>query len=222
MGNKKCGHLGTCGCESYLTTPPPCPTPEGCPDPQPCSEVFPAECIIYTGSDLECGEDVVVLQNSSVATALEDVISYFCNLASQVPITIVEAGDGIEVTSTTVGNITTYTVSAPCPMSVRLAASDEIRSIEATVTGGVGPYSYVWEMADFLNGGVDSSMWILNPGLTDNIVIPTFNPAFLESFDANSNTSFARIGLAKVTVTDDNGCIAKDTLLLIEFVPIEP
>ena len=102
-----------CGCkDTYLTTPPPCPTPEDCPERQPCSEVFDAACIIYTGPDLECGEDVVVTQNSSVTTALEDVIGYFCDLASQVPVTIVEAGDGIEVTPTTVGTTTTYTVSA--------------------------------------------------------------------------------------------------------------
>ena len=108
-----CNHNNiNCGCkDSYLITPPPCPTPEDCPERQPCSEVFDAACIIYTGPDLECGEDVIVTQNSSVAIALEDVIGYFCNLVSQVPVTVVEAGDGIEVTSATVGTTTTYTVS---------------------------------------------------------------------------------------------------------------
>ena len=107
----------TCGCNnSYLTTPPPCPTPTDCPDRQPCSEVFDAECIVYTGPDLECGDDTVIAQNTAVSLALEDIVSYFCNLASLVPITVVEAGDGIEVTSTTLGTTTTYTVSTETPL----------------------------------------------------------------------------------------------------------
>ena len=75
-----CNHTNiNCGCkDSFLTTPPPCPTPENCPDPQPCSEVFDAQCIVYTSPDLECGTDVVVSQNSSVSAALEDIITYFC------------------------------------------------------------------------------------------------------------------------------------------------
>jgi hypothetical protein len=78
MANKKCGHLTKCGCESYLTTPPPCPTPEGCPDPQPCSEVFDAQCIIYTGPDIICGDDVVVPSNTPISEAFQLLINYAC------------------------------------------------------------------------------------------------------------------------------------------------
>jgi hypothetical protein len=116
MANKKCGHLGKCGCESYLTTPPPCPTPEGCPDPQPCSEVFDAQCIIYTGFDLECNDNTVVNQNIPVSEALENIVEYICDVEDSIPVTVVEAGEGIEVTSTTVGNTTTYTVSTEAPV----------------------------------------------------------------------------------------------------------
>ena len=50
-----------CGCEdSFLTSPPPCPTPAGCPDPIPCQEVLSSDCIIYTGPDILCNNDVVV------------------------------------------------------------------------------------------------------------------------------------------------------------------
>jgi hypothetical protein len=99
-----------------LTSPPAYPTPIGCPTPEPCSEVIDAECIIYTGPDLECGDDTVIAQNTAISLALEDIVSYFCNLASLVPITVVEAGDGIEVTSTTLGTTTTYTVSTETPL----------------------------------------------------------------------------------------------------------
>jgi len=72
-------NLSKCGCQdSYLTTPPPCPTPSTCPDIQPCSEIFPAECVIYTGDDIMCELDVVVAQNTPVSEALNNVVEYFC------------------------------------------------------------------------------------------------------------------------------------------------
>ena len=76
-----CNHNNiNCGCkDTYLTTPPPCPTPADCPDPQPCSEVFDAQCIVYTGADILCGQDTVVTQNDSVAEALASVVDYFCD-----------------------------------------------------------------------------------------------------------------------------------------------
>jgi hypothetical protein len=44
-----------CGCQDdFLTTPPACPTPIGCPTPEPCSEIIDAQCVIYTGLDIEC------------------------------------------------------------------------------------------------------------------------------------------------------------------------
>jgi hypothetical protein len=76
-----CNHTNiNCGCkDSFLTTPPPCPTPENCPDPQPCSEVFDAQCIIYTGQPIICGEDVVVPSNTNMAEALNLIADYFCS-----------------------------------------------------------------------------------------------------------------------------------------------
>ena len=69
-----------CGCQDdFLTTPPPCPTPAVCPNPEPCSEVFNAECVVYTGADIDCGNDTVVPTNTDVATALNDVVTYFCD-----------------------------------------------------------------------------------------------------------------------------------------------
>lgn len=71
----------SCGCgDTFLTTPPPCPTPVDCPEAQPCSEVFDAQCVAYTGLDIECGTDVIVATNDSVATALQNVVDYFCVL----------------------------------------------------------------------------------------------------------------------------------------------
>ena len=80
MSLNKCKN---CGCEDALVTLPPCPTPAGCPDPEPCSEVFDAQCIIYTGTDIDCGTDTVVPTDTNVATALNNVVDYFCEELTQ-------------------------------------------------------------------------------------------------------------------------------------------
>lgn len=68
-----------CGCEdSFLTSPPPCPTPAGCPNPEPCSEVFDAECVAYTGTNITAGTNIVIPADTDIATALQLIVNYFC------------------------------------------------------------------------------------------------------------------------------------------------
>ena len=68
-----------CGCsDNALTTPPACPTPAGCPTPLTCSEVFDAECVVYTGDPILCGQEVVVPTNTNMAEALQLIVAYFC------------------------------------------------------------------------------------------------------------------------------------------------
>ena len=157
----------SCGCgDSFLTTPPPCPTPVDCPTKQVCSEVFDAQCVVYTGPDLQCGLDDVVLTNTPLNVALEDIIGYFCEnttvsqnlicgsdtvVTAGTPIVqaisdvvdyfcrnlgggtvVVDGGNGVNVTSNTVGNTTTYTIetlgaflaqSFPEPLPNQVAAA---------------------------------------------------------------------------------------------------
>lgn len=102
----------SCGCkDTYLTTPPPCPTPVDCPEAQPCSEVFDAQCIIYTGEDILCEEDIVVTQNDAVSDALASIVDYFCNALTNIPLVDVVAGANITITETVLGNLTTYTIN---------------------------------------------------------------------------------------------------------------
>ena len=73
-----------CGCQdTMLTTPAPCPTPVGCPTPEPCSEVFDAQCIIYTGDPIVCGQDTIVPTNTSIADALNLISAYYCSKIAQ-------------------------------------------------------------------------------------------------------------------------------------------
>jgi len=81
--NNKCAK---CGCkDSFLTSPPPCPTPAGCPDPIPCQEVLSSDCIIYNGPDISCNGDVLIYQDSTWTELLEDLVAYFCTTYSNVP-----------------------------------------------------------------------------------------------------------------------------------------
>jgi hypothetical protein len=81
--NNKCAK---CGCkDSFLTSPPPCPTPEGCPDPIPCQEVLSSDCIIYNGPNISCNETVIITSDSTWAELLQDLVDYFCTTYSNVP-----------------------------------------------------------------------------------------------------------------------------------------
>ena len=97
--NNKCAK---CGCrDSFLTSPPPCPTPQGCPDPIPCQEVLSSDCIIYNGPDISCNGDVIITSDSTWAELLEDLVDYFCTTYSNVPLiscganTVVTAGSSV-------------------------------------------------------------------------------------------------------------------------------
>lgn len=56
-----------CGCEEPV-----------CPTPQPCTEITDSKCIIYTGDPIKCGLTTVVTTNASVATALSQIVNFFC------------------------------------------------------------------------------------------------------------------------------------------------
>ena len=50
-----------------------------CETPQPCTEITDAQCTIYTGANIKCGSDIVIMQNDNIATALSKVTAYFCS-----------------------------------------------------------------------------------------------------------------------------------------------
>ena len=75
-----------CGCkDGFLRTPAPCPTPAGCPDPPACSEVLDANCVIYSGPGITCNDDTVVVPDTSIMNALEDIVRYFCAFNPTIP-----------------------------------------------------------------------------------------------------------------------------------------
>ena len=82
MATNTCTDCGCkkCGCtDTGLITPVACPTPLGCPTPEPCSEVIDAQCVIYSGLDIECENTVVVATDTNLADALDDISNFFCD-----------------------------------------------------------------------------------------------------------------------------------------------
>jgi hypothetical protein len=78
MATNDCNKTKPCGCEDQpYASLPPC-NPIGCPDPNPCSEVSNANCVIYTGPDIICGEDTVVETGATMSEALASIVAYFC------------------------------------------------------------------------------------------------------------------------------------------------
>lgn len=135
-----CNNL-TCGCKnSFLTTPPPCPTPIDCPEAQSCSETQEAKCVIYTGDDILCNQDIVVSTGDTVETALESIVTYLCeNTPNGV---IVSEGVNIDVTSVTVGDVTTYTVNG---LNTIVAAGTGV-DVSAVTVGSTTTYTVSTEV----------------------------------------------------------------------------
>jgi hypothetical protein len=99
-----------CGCTTealhinQICNPIVCPSDE-------CAESFSAACIRYTGDDLVCDNVTVVEADTNISQALSNIVAFICADTTGTT-TVVESGDNnIEVTSNTVGNTTTYTVS---------------------------------------------------------------------------------------------------------------
>jgi len=129
-----------CGCkDSFLTSPPPCPTPAGCPDPIPCQEILSSDCIIYNGPNISCNGDVIITSDSTWAEVLEDLVDYFCITYSNVPliscgvIPVVTAGSSV---NSALQQIVTYFCTAISGLATVTANNGLTKTVNNIQLGG--------------------------------------------------------------------------------------
>jgi len=139
-----CSNCNTpnCGCSGTYVVSQTCPPA--------CSEVFNASCIVYTGVDLTCTDAVsgltstVVSRNDYMDTALTAIVNYICarfnpaNLPSSV---VVSGDDFVVVNASTVGYVTTYTVTLDPAGLPSASIVTEGENVTVTGDGSAGdPY----------------------------------------------------------------------------------
>ena len=123
MATSNCG-TSNCGCNNSYTVTTPCPPS--------CTEVFNAQCIVYTGTDISCGDDTVISRYDYMDTIVTKIINYFCSRFDSlvIPTTVVESTDAaILVDTIVVGSVTTYSLSldpAELPSASQVTAGDNV------------------------------------------------------------------------------------------------
>lgn len=97
----------------------------------------------------------------------------------------------------------------PCDLEVSIGLAESFQLI-ANVSGGTAPYTYSWTIGDNWN------MWSLTNTTSQTVNIEP-NESEGPILDGCGNPNSSRIGLVKVSVTDANGCKAKDSFLYINI-----
>ena len=122
MATSNCNQ--NCGCSNSYTVTAPCPPS--------CTEVFNAQCIVYTGTDITCGDDTVISRYDYMDTIVTKIVNYFCSRFDSlvIPTTVVQSNDpGIIVDTDVVGSVTTYTLTldpAELPSASQVTAGDNV------------------------------------------------------------------------------------------------
>ena len=131
--NSNC-NTPSCGCSGTYVVSQTCPPA--------CSEVFNSACIVYTGVDISCLNDVtgiaqtVISRNDYLDTALTKIVNFFCGRVNEALVsTIVTTTSApyLSVTPSVSGAITTFTVDLD--VSSLPTASVVTGGANAVVTG---------------------------------------------------------------------------------------
>ena len=123
MANHNCNQ--NCGCTDTYTVSAPCPPS--------CAEVFNAQCIVYTGTDIVCGQNTVIRRYDYLDTIITKLVNYICSNFT-LPAYNVVGSENITVTTTTIGNTTTFTLLA---LETILENTDNLLNITIDTTPGI-------------------------------------------------------------------------------------
>lgn len=164
-----------CGCTNTYTVQAPCPPA--------CPEVFNAQCIVYTGTDILCGQDTVVKRYDYLDTVITKIINYLCAGLANAPVTVVESdSEYILVSSSTVGNVTTYVLDLDfaqlaADLNLTLPVYNVVGSdnvfVSTTVVGNTTTFTLSALEAEVINS---DGLLVVTPNITPGVdVIYTVN-----------------------------------------------
>lgn len=213
MATSNCG-TSNCGCNNSYTVTTPCPPS--------CTEVFNAQCIVYTGTDILCGDDTVISRYDYMDTIVTKIINYFCSKFDSlvIPTTVVESTDAaILVDTIVVGSVTTYSLSldpAELPSASQVTAGDNV-----TVTGdGTALTPYVVN--------ANESIVAVEAGSALSLIVDPSTPGPYETTytigidnsllpDTVLQTSFGHISIVEIPNTPNTG----DTTYTLEVDEVD-
>jgi|SRR6056297_2476801 len=232
----KCTHTEpNCGCvDGPMTTPPACP-PLPCPNPQPCSSYTDAQCVIYTGDDLICDQQIVVENNANLNDIIIELVSRICEAAGNIPQTVVVGGNNIDVSSNTVGSTTTYTVSQPSKIFFYEEFISDIDIVDNAPAPGPDNYFFPigYEILTFQNTYLDPTVFKINVsyntdlpdiiGIPDNALNNWVDGAIVTTLGGVDTIQYETLSLTNMEVylwdTVNNSVISGST---VDTVRTEP
>ena len=143
MGCPSCQSSSSTTAVTYNTTATPftdcacgCIDPV-CPTPQPCTEITDSKCIIYTDAEIKCSTETIVPVNTSISTALNNIVSYFCQKQGIVTSADIYCGDiTIVPANTSVQDALTLVVEFIC--NIQLTPGPEGPEGPQGIQGQVG------------------------------------------------------------------------------------
>jgi hypothetical protein len=170
---------------------------------------------------IECQESpqassIVVPSGTTFAEALELIVEYFCDRFAELdfPVDDLVAGAGITVTSNTVGNVTTYTITNSSPASsVTLTSAG---GTETLVNDGTGPALAVKGLTggagitlssnataiSIANTSPASSVTLTNAGATESLVNDGIGPDLATKSLTAGNGIGITSNATEVTITN--------------------
>ena len=207
-----CSNCNTpsCGCSGTYVVSQTCPPA--------CSEVFNSACIVYTGVDVSCLNDVtgiaqtVISRNDYLDTALTKIINFFCGRVNEaLTSTIVTTASApyLSVTPSVSGAVTTFSVdldiaaiqAAVDGSTTVVAAGGTNVTVDETIVGSVTTYTVTAQGTDVQTGDNFIDVATTQVG-DDDIVTLTLNIAEVEA--ALGEVSVAQGTSDNVVVTTVN------------------
>lgn len=114
-----------CTCDSYLTTPPACPSGVGCPTPEICSEFYNMCCVVYNGPTIVDLNPFIIETGDTLCNIMEKYI--LDQLGGCVdPTGTCLATTGLSVSNVTSSAITVSWTSNPTAVNYQLSVATSL------------------------------------------------------------------------------------------------